>query len=1556
MRGCSSELLWCTACLSQSCRYPYKEHTHQERQKKRSDAVDGFSNAKTPTELGKMLSMANHYNGVIVHCVKTWLGRRPNLEGKVILFGAPFEAEAQCVYLERCNIVDGILSSDSDIVFHGAERMYSGYNTLGRGPKNELKAYIREQHPCLKNWTPVQRAAFATFVGCDYIKQLHRAGWAKGVQFVNEWTSASEKWPKAKNPKTKYLQKIGPEHGRDAYNTEFEQCIQHFLSYPIWRLTFDASDKVSVRQAFWNNQYSIELSLARDSDSGSSIEEIFPRLSAQSLSDLRDPVKQLQFARMETWARGDKLEDIPLPTNSDGVEIPYAAVIRWQEGWRVEQLRSQDLRHYLLCHGIAVSQNHPVSAAELNALTPIAQETFAKCVHELVEDLVARRHHDPVPATTLCYDISQPWVWNTEVPILHLSHDTFAVLEVVERLTLPTDDALFDVYGVRNEVSKRALRLLKAANSFVDRLEVLEAKPTTADSSDLLLLQMPVLASMKNMTYHVLLAFEKEGGKWKNSPYSICSCPSGCNCCSHQIQMLGVLRMLQLFYEQTKKAVAEDAFSDDWTAEIKSSPGFAHMVSQQDSEDVGEDVSSPRPVSQPVPQPAPQVGEADGGPQNSTPVPDAVVGPRQSPSQVHPYRANRNRALARQKLTAKRKAGDAKRRSAAASKGNPQASSGGKSKRSRSSVAVKNMLNRFHGEITNDRTKSRLREQPRTEILRTVLKYFPPNLRGVTALSIPISILKEASDMQDKFDKEKLRRKRKRGRKRKSSDSGENSQQDGTVRPMAAAQLFHEVRWSHLATALEEDSGRDAATHPLDPALIMKEQRRLAASIPRFSTTKQHVADLEFERAFALMASGDIPHDSLIGHYLIHERENRLRRMKAYREAHPEDPDDPEEHNVDDNLPVAPRTSQNIATTLRGTWECQELASEDVAAETIYVDAIDGRRMFGKYKRDGLVFAIKLTKSCTKLVPGGNISRRERRAGTFKLREATSTVLVWENVESRITVEWTRVSDTPLGRVCRSDAGKHQESVESILAQPRRAPRSRRNRHACACGRDCTSPKKFRGRCPSFIPRHKELKRGCTPKRAAQVHFFNRYVNAFRWSLGLDTYPPKGKRQFVRRHHWPKAFWARFGDRGTGTRLPTHLSVDEAIELGMYDAGRIQCKDLLVDHPTDVNSDGKPKKVVLCVPWKSNSDGALQYPDSGDGSEPNEDPGQVESDVVDDPVPTPPHPLSERFLKMNAETCRQHFGYRSHREMLAWMKVHFPGVQETYSVAVGNEPRQLTHFEQALLTRMFFRAESHIGRLASDWGIKRRRAGEIIEEWSKKWEFHAKLWSRLTFSREYLLKCQIQGMNERYGVPISHLVDGTVCPTHHPRKSNASKKCMWNNKVKHAGTLALAHATPTGLILFATDMYGGNATEVDLVRIYKSWWSAYPGGFGRLVDKGFARMTNLHYRNGSKAVYPAFVTKKSAEHSLCRTQQLTRKEIVDSAQQSRERYVIETAFSRIKQEAMLNGIVRHADLQHIDAAYAIGCLTANQMQPLRKPESWSTIEEDFAKAQRLDAN
>lgn len=66
----------------------------------------------------------------MVDCgVRIWLEQRPDLRNNIKLFGAPFEAEAQCVQLEKHGLVDETISRDSDIIFHGGVQFYSGYNT-----------------------------------------------------------------------------------------------------------------------------------------------------------------------------------------------------------------------------------------------------------------------------------------------------------------------------------------------------------------------------------------------------------------------------------------------------------------------------------------------------------------------------------------------------------------------------------------------------------------------------------------------------------------------------------------------------------------------------------------------------------------------------------------------------------------------------------------------------------------------------------------------------------------------------------------------------------------------------------------------------------------------------------------------------------------------------------------------------------------------------------------------------------------------------------------------------------------------------------------------------------------------------------------------------------------------------------------------------------------------------------------------------------------------------------------------------------------------------------
>ena len=111
----------------------------------------------------------------------------------------------------------------------------------------------------------------------------------------------------------------------------------------------------------------------------------------------------------------------------------------------------------------------------------------------------------------------------------------------------------------------------------------------------------------------------------------------------------------------------------------------------------------------------------------------------------------------------------------------------------------------------------------------------------------------------------------------------------------------------------------------------------------------------------------------------------------------------------------------------------------------------------------------------------------------------------------------------------------------------------------------------------------------------------------------------------------------------------------------------------------------------------------------------------------------------------------------------------------------------------------------------------------------------------------------------------------------------------------------------------------------------------YPRGFGRLVDKGFAFYTNVYCKHRNKGINPAFLTKGSIARSACGTKQLSAAEVQESAKQSKDRCVVETVFSRVKSEELLKGGVFWTSLKYVNAAYVVGCMTANMLNPLKAP-------------------
>lgn len=179
---------------------------------------------------------------------------------------------------------------------------------------------------------------------------------------------------------------------------------------------------------------------------------------------------------------------------------------------------------------------------------------------------------------------------------------------------------------------------------------------------------------------------------------------------------------------------------------------------------------------------------------------------------------------------------------------------------------------------------------------------------------------------------------------------------------------------------------------------------------------------------------------------------------------------------------------------------------------------------------------------------------------------------------------------------------------------------------------------------------------------------------------------------------------------------------------------------------------------------------------------------------------------------------------------------------------------------------------------------------------------------------------------DRYAKPISHMTDGTVIASDVPRTSSLRAHLLYADKIKHQGVLGIDMTTPKGLCFLSIPLYSGKCSEKRCMQIHRDWFDIIPGGFGRLVDKGFSN-TGLLYRHRSRACVPAYVRAVRGK--------LTELESKNSYKQSSDRYTCETYFSRVKKAFGMNGQISLKKMRYLQSAYSVSHYTANLMRPLR---------------------
>jgi hypothetical protein len=99
---------------------------------------------------------------------------------------APYEADAQLAFLSMNNLVDAVITEDSDVLIYGCRRViYKLDRNSGIGHEIYRRDLGRNKDMNFQGWTDEQFVTFCCLVGCDYCPNLHGMGIKTAHKYVS---------------------------------------------------------------------------------------------------------------------------------------------------------------------------------------------------------------------------------------------------------------------------------------------------------------------------------------------------------------------------------------------------------------------------------------------------------------------------------------------------------------------------------------------------------------------------------------------------------------------------------------------------------------------------------------------------------------------------------------------------------------------------------------------------------------------------------------------------------------------------------------------------------------------------------------------------------------------------------------------------------------------------------------------------------------------------------------------------------------------------------------------------------------------------------------------------------------------------------------------------------------------------------------------------------------------------------------------------------------------------------------------------------------------------
>jgi chemotaxis protein histidine kinase CheA len=209
---------------------------------------------------------------------------------------------------------------------------------------------------------------------------------------------------------------------------------------------------------------------------------------------------------------------------------------------------------------------------------------------------------------------------------------------------------------------------------------------------------------------------------------------------------------------------------------------------------------------------------------------------------------------------------------------------------------------------------------------------------------------------------------------------------------------------------------------------------------------------------------------------------------------------------------------------------------------------------------------------------------------------------------------------------------------------------------------------------------------------------------------------------------------------------------------------------------------------------------------------------------------------SDDWHRKNDDAALVLFGVKdTWKETVVFLQCCFPGLDTS-----KRGGKTISKFEALLLTLMRTRQDFDLKSLAYLSGRKKPTISGYVGEWLPRLENRGKCLYELDtdFSHDYITKADA----DRFGVPhgngdgpssyfectetkeyqkvglekVAVAVDGKCFPTETPRSNSALNRAMQDSKTHGSAFLSLCWSTQSGLIVTATDLVCGRASEMKL--------------------------------------------------------------------------------------------------------------------------------------------